>query len=166
MYRSIDDFISDYRMESENTLKIFKSIDLDKKSLKINENIRSMERIAWHIVQTLSEMMSKTGLIEQDVTEVNSIPGEFDEILRKYHELLERLLSEVKAKWRDDELTEKLEIYGESWAKGFLLRSMITHEIHHRGQLTVVMRYYGIRVPGIYGPSKEEWVNYKMPAME
>lgn len=30
------------------------------------------------------------------------------------------------------------------------------HEIHHRGQLTILMRQAGITVSGLYGPSKEE----------
>ena len=166
MYRKIDDFISDYKMESENTLKIFKSIDLQKKSLKINENVRSMERIAWHIVQSLTEMMSKTGLYETDTLEGKSIPSDLDEIISTYRNQIEMLLEKVKSGWKDNELFDKIEMYGETWTKGFLLRSMITHEIHHRAQLTVVMRYYGIKVPGIYGPSREEWANYKMPAME
>ena len=59
MYRTLKDFIDDYRSESENTLKILHCIDPARKSLKINQEIRSMERIAWHLVQTLSEMISK-----------------------------------------------------------------------------------------------------------
>jgi uncharacterized damage-inducible protein DinB len=166
MYRTIDDFITDYKMESENTLKIFKNIDPRKKSLKINENIRTMERIAWHIVQTISEMMSKTGLFDKDTLEGKHIPSELGEIINTYNEQVEMLINKVKAGWKDNELTEKIEMYGESWSKGFLLRSMITHEIHHRGQLTIVMRYHDLKVPGIYGPSREEWANFKMAAME
>lgn len=34
---------------------------------------------------------------------------------------------------------------------------MIQHQIHHRGQMTILMRQAGLTVPGLYGPSKEEW---------
>lgn len=166
MYRKISDFISDYKSESENTLKIFNRIDRSKKSLKVNENIRSMERLAWHIAQTLSDMMHRTGLADHDDLDALPIPADFEKILEIYNEHVKSLLKEVGSKWKDDEMEDKMEFFGEKWAKGFLLQSIITHEIHHRGQLTVVMRYFGNPVPGIYGPSREEWVTYHMPAME
>ena len=38
-----------------------------------------------------------------------------------------------------------------------LLRErMISHMIHHRGQLTVYLRLLDVRVPGMYGPSADE----------
>jgi uncharacterized damage-inducible protein DinB len=41
---------------------------------------------------------------------------------------------------------------------------LIQHQAHHRGQMTVLMRQAGLPVPGIYGPSKEEWANFGMEA--
>ncbi len=43
---------------------------------------------------------------------------------------------------------------------------LITHQAHHRGQMTVLMRLVGLKVPGVYRPSKDEWVSFGMPAME
>ena len=166
MYRKIDDFISDYRMESENTNKVFSRIETGKKTDRVNENVRSPERLAWHITQTLSEMMMRTGLTDKDDLEKRPIPENFDDIIRIYNEHVTRLMENVKSGWQDDELEDLMEFYGEKWPKGFLLRSIITHEIHHRAQLTVVMRILDMPVPGVYGPSKEEWVKYNMPAME
>jgi uncharacterized damage-inducible protein DinB len=38
-----------------------------------------------------------------------------------------------------------------------LLRDrMISHMIHHRGQLTVYLRLLGVAVPGMYGPSADD----------
>ena len=37
-----------------------------------------------------------------------------------------------------------------------LRERMISHMIHHRGQLTVYLRLLNIRVPGMYGPSADE----------
>ena len=42
---------------------------------------------------------------------------------------------------------------------------LIAHQTHHRGQMTVLMRQAGLRVPGIYGPAKEEWAAFGAPAM-
>jgi uncharacterized damage-inducible protein DinB len=40
------------------------------------------------------------------------------------------------------------------------LQILVRHEIHHRGQMTVLMRQARLKLPGIYGPSKEEWSKY------
>jgi len=57
-------------------------------------------------------------------------------------------------------------MYGEMWNRGTTLGVIITHQIHHRAQLTVVMRLLGLKVPGIYGPAKEEWKNFGMTTQE
>lgn len=57
-------------------------------------------------------------------------------------------------------------MYGEMWAEGKTLSVLVTHQIHHRSQLTIVMRLLGLKVPGTYGPSNEEWAAYGMPAQE
>jgi uncharacterized damage-inducible protein DinB len=41
--------------------------------------------------------------------------------------------------------------------KGALLRvMMMSHLVHHRGQLSVYYRLLGVPVPGMYGPSADE----------
>jgi uncharacterized damage-inducible protein DinB len=39
---------------------------------------------------------------------------------------------------------------------------LVTHQTHHRAQMTVLMRQAGLQVPGIYGPVKEGWAAYGM----
>ena len=57
-------------------------------------------------------------------------------------------------------------MYGEKWKRGTTLSVIISHQIHHRAQLTVVMRLNGLKVPGVFGPAKEEWTQLGMPAQE
>ena len=57
-------------------------------------------------------------------------------------------------------------MYGEKWTRAFTLGALIGHQCHHRGQVTVLMRQAGLKVPGIYGPAQEEWAVYGMPAQE
>ena len=64
--------------------------------------------------------------------------------------------------WKDENLPEELPMYGQTWKKGAVLDSLIKHQTHHRGQIKVLMRQAGLAVPGIYGPSKEEWKNMGM----
>jgi len=53
-----------------------------------------------------------------------------------------------------------------SWKKGKVLSVLVKHQTHHQGQLTVIMRLAGLKVPGVYGPAEEEWANMGMEAQE
>jgi uncharacterized damage-inducible protein DinB len=57
-------------------------------------------------------------------------------------------------------------MYGETWKNGFSLWVLIAHQAHHRAQMIVLMREAGLKVPGVYGPSKEEWESMHMQPME
>ncbi|MDZ7625372.1 MAG: DinB family protein [Ignavibacteriaceae bacterium] len=94
------------------------------------------------------------------------IPSTAKEIVDEYKRASENMLKEINNKWRDDTLLLEDDMYGEMWAKGKTLGVLVTHQIHHRGQLSVVMRLAGLKVPGVYGPAKEEWAGYGMEPQE
>ena len=58
------------------------------------------------------------------------------------------------------------DMYGQKWKRGLTLGILITHQIHHRGQMTVLMRQAELKVPGIYGPAYEEWAALGVPPMK
>jgi len=80
--------------------------------------------------------------------------------------LQKNLLSKIKESWNDETLFVEDDMYGENWKRGTTLAVIINHQIHHRAQLTVVMRLLGLKVPGIYGPAKEEWKDLGMTVEE
>jgi uncharacterized damage-inducible protein DinB len=53
-------------------------------------------------------------------------------------------------------------MYGEKWKRSATLLALIRHEIHHRGEMIALMRLAGLAVPGIYGPTREEWAQWGM----
>ena len=166
MYHKIDDFIADWKSEEALTVKIFSSIPDDAKSIKADENIRTLERLAWHITQTLTEMPFRAGIIEGDVLENEAIPASFEEIILTYKKHSGALMKLLPEKWTDKELMETIEVYGQQWERRKVLSVLVLHQTHHRGQMTSLMRLQHIAVPGIYGPSKEEWSSYGMKAQE
>jgi uncharacterized damage-inducible protein DinB len=53
-------------------------------------------------------------------------------------------------------------MYGQQWKRGYTLAVLVRHQAHHRGQMTVLMRQAHLRVPGVYGPAREEWSEFGM----
>jgi uncharacterized damage-inducible protein DinB len=166
MYRKLEDFINDWTIESESTMKIFNSLTDESLTKKVNENVRTAGRLAWHITTSIGEMGLRTGLIFKTVDDKYPVPAMAKEIVDAYKEASSNLLDAIKSNWKDESLFVEDDMYGEMWKRGTTLGVIISHQIHHRAQLTVVMRLNGLRIPGVYGPSKEEWTSYGMPAQE
>ena len=166
MYRKLEDFINDWTIESESTLKIFNNLSDESISKVVNEKVRTAGRLAWHITTSIGEMAHRTGLSFKTVEADSAIPATAKEIVDSYKEASSNLLNAIKSNWNDETLSVEDDMYGEMWKRGMTLGVIVSHQIHHRAQLTVVMRLNGLKVPGVYGPSKEEWTSYGMPAQE
>jgi len=166
MYRAINDFMEDWKYESESTLKVFKELTKESLSQKVTPDGRSLGFIAWHITLGNPQMLTHAGFTIENFSEYLPMPENPEDIISeygKYSELVSKIISE---NWNDSNLTEEMNIYGENWKRGKLLAVLVIHQAHHRAQMTVLMRQAGLKVPGVYGPSKEEWAAMGMPPQE
>jgi uncharacterized damage-inducible protein DinB len=154
MFTKITDFLTVWESESSATLKVFQQLTDKALSQEVYPGGRNLGRLANHIIETLSEMPHKLSLgIDEEMVEFQSA----QELTHAYKKAAEKLAVNIKEKWTDSSLDESTKMYGEEWKNAFSLWVLITHQIHHRGQMTVLMRQAGLKVPGIYGPSKEDW---------
>jgi uncharacterized damage-inducible protein DinB len=85
------------------------------------------------------------------------------EIVREYEACARGLAEELPKQWTDAMLSEMIPMYGEQWSRGGVLSALILHQVHHRAQMTVLMRQAGLIVPGLYGPAREEWAAMNLP---
>jgi uncharacterized damage-inducible protein DinB len=166
MFRKIEDFLGSWAHETEATVKVFSQMTDASLGQAVSPEGRTLGRIAWHIVQTLPEMGGRTGLEIVGPGETDAIPATAQEVASSFEEAANSLGEAVISNWVDADLEKEDDLYGEVWKRGKTLSALLYHQIHHRGQMTVLMRQAGLQVPGVYGPSKEEWVNYGMPAQE
>jgi uncharacterized damage-inducible protein DinB len=166
MYSRLIDFLNDWKYESESTIKMFSNLTDESLTKNFNDEIRTAGRIAWHIVTSVGEMAHRTGLTFKTADEKAPIPKIANEIVDVYKQASDNMIKEIKEKWNDESLKVEDDMYGQKWARGKTLGVLVTHQIHHRAQLTVVMRLARLKVPGIYGPAKEEWAGYGMEPQE
>jgi len=166
MYRSIADFEKAWTGERENTGKLMRALTDASLSQRVTAEGRTLGRLAWHIVQTLGEMGSHAGLVVHGPNEKSPQPATAAAIADAYDANAAAVEAAVKAAWTDADLPGEIEMYGETWTRGTALSALISHEVHHRGQMTVLMRQAGLKVPGVYGPAREEWAAYGMPTQD
>lgn len=163
MIRKIDDFLAAWASLSEGTAKALDALTDVSLSQPVVAGGRTLGRIAWHVVTSVPEMAFRTGLRFEAPAEEAPIPSAA-EMAATYRRLAKALAEAVRRDWTDATLLLEDDMYGEKWPRGRTLSVLMDHETHHRGQMTVLMRQAGLVVPGVCGPSKEEWAAFGMPA--
>jgi uncharacterized damage-inducible protein DinB len=161
MFRTIKDFTERWKYESGATRKVFGALTDESLNFEEAPGHRTLGRMAWHIILSIPEMAARTGLTIDGPRESDPIPKTAGEICKSYDKVASALLKQIETGWTDKTLLVEDDMYGEKWRRGISLTVIVLHEIHHRAQMTVLMRQASLKVPGVYGPSKEEWVNYK-----
>lgn len=160
MFTSITAFEKSFGQEMQNTGKVLANLTDESLNQRVADGFRTLGEIAWHLVTTYPEMMKHTGLVVGSLAEDAPRPGSAAEIKAAYEKVSKECLDQIVSKWDDATLMVEDDMYGMKWPKGLTLSILIYHEIHHRGQMTVLMRQAGLKVPGVCGPSKEEWAQF------
>jgi len=164
MLRRMDDFFKAYENLTEGTSKIFGVLTDKSLDQAIAPGHRTLGQIAWHIVTTYPEMMNRTAIGLSSVSHTAPPPRSAAEIASGYKAVTGELMQSLRKSWTDGTLETVDEMYGEKWPRGATLSALLAHEVHHRGQMMVLLRQAGVAVPGVFGPSKEEWAQYGMQA--
>ena len=161
MFRKVEDFINSRQMEAGLTMKLFDAIPDGHADQAVSEGHRTLKRIAWHLVECLIEMPEHFGIVIDGHEMIKDMfiidpPATMAEIKAAYEKANASLLKGLEG-WTDETLLKEDEMYGEKWKRGASLTLLTNHEIHHRGEMVVLMRQAGLVPPGIYGPAKEGW---------
>lgn len=164
MFHTIDEFIEAWEYESRVTQQCLDRLTDASLGQAVTPEARTIGRLAWHIAQTLPEMMARTGLHVSGLGEHDPVPPHAAEIPAAYRAASASLIEQLRAHWTDATLAERDDMYGESWTRAQTLGALVAHQTHHRGQLTVLMRQAGLTVPDIYGPVREAWATMGMEA--
>jgi uncharacterized damage-inducible protein DinB len=164
MFRKIEDFQKTYGRMEEGTAKVLALLDESNINQAVAPGHRTLGQLAWHIVTSIPEMMNRTGLGLSSVDPHSMPPASPSEIVSAHAAVTGEMMKAIAQKWSDETLLQSDDMYGQQWLRGLTLAAIIEHEAHHRGEMIVLLRQAGKAVPGIYGPSKEEWAQFGMEA--
>lgn len=154
MYRKVEDFMADWSASAKGTLKVLEAITDEKKDYAIVEGHNSLQWLAWHLVSVAGAFGQFAKLQIPAPGPDMQMPGTMAEIVDYYKQIMTAYEQEVP-KLFDEQLEEEVPAFGGSMLRGKLLRILIDHQTHHRGQMTVLLRQAGLTVPPVMGPTAE-----------
>jgi uncharacterized damage-inducible protein DinB len=152
-------FFELWEREAERTLQLFRALPSDQYDLRPDPAGRSLGELAWHLAEVdgyMSLVIEQGGYrkdlrppnIERPRTVAGLAPG----YERVHAEAVARLQSLAP-----NELRRTIRVFVEPMPiRAILWDLIISHAAHHRGQLSLMSRIAGVRIPALYGPTREE----------
>ncbi|TCI22584.1 DinB family protein [Exiguobacterium sp. SL-9] len=154
MYRTKADFLQDWAKSSTGTLDVLRVVTDEALGQEIVPGHNSLGWMGWHVTTALGYF---TNLLGFRLSALKSLtrPTDATTIADQYARYADEI-AQMAEQFSDDYLLEKVDVHGERKPRGAVLRMMIDHQTHHRGQMTVLVRQAGLTVPGVMGPTKEQ----------
>jgi uncharacterized damage-inducible protein DinB len=154
-------------MEGAATHKYLERLPEDKLDWKPADTSMTMNRLATHLAEMPSWGVEILTTDEMDINPPGGEPykpvelGSVSEILELFDANHAKLLAALESTG-DEEFGKPwtfkdggVEVFTEP-KLGVLRAMVLSHAIHHRGQLSVYLRLNGVPLPATYGPSADE----------
>lgn len=159
MYVTIADFIREWNWEATLTQKVLEGLTDDSLNQKVYPEGRNLGRIVWHFTTNIPEYLAHFGLKVDEVENVENVPTSAKEIAETFKNISSYAVKAIEQQWTDESLKEVRTVFGREETNAQILMGLIKHIVHHRGQVTILMRQAGIKPFGVYGPPKEDWIH-------
>lgn len=155
MYRTVDDFVQDWSLSAQGTLKVLQSLTDEKLNQAIVEGHNTLGWLGWHLASAPAFFMGQIGLTVEPAGDVQQVPDRAADIVNAYDKMAEAVKQAVQQNLTDEQIVEPINTFAGMMPRGKMLRVLIDHQTHHRGQMTVLLRQAGLFVPGVLGPTRE-----------
>jgi uncharacterized damage-inducible protein DinB len=152
-------FLNSWEYEAENTLKLLRALPVSQYDFRPDAGGRSLGELAWHLAEGDAYMSYgiDTGRFTMDAKPPNiERPRTVEGLAPGYERVHREAVARIRTLTPED-LDRKLAFFvGEMTIREILWGAILSHTIHHRGQLSLMCRLAGGKAPGMYGPNREE----------
>ena len=159
MYVTISDFIKEWNREAMLTQNVLDGLTDESLKQQVYPEGRTLGRIAWHLTTNIPDYLTHFGLNIDGVKNAENVPTTAMEIAKTFKEVSSRVAQIIEKQWTDQSIERIQEAFGRQESNAQILMGLIKHIVHHRGQITVLMRQAGLKPFGVYGPPKEDWIH-------
>jgi uncharacterized damage-inducible protein DinB len=158
MYVTVSDFIKEWNREAVLTQNVLDGLTDASLKQQVYPGGRTLGRIAWHLTTCIPEYLAEFGLKIDPVENADQVPASAKKIAETFKNVSANAAKAILQQWNNETLKEVQTAFGREETNAQILMGLIKHTIHHRGQLTVLIRQAGLKPFGVYGPPKEDWI--------
>ena len=157
----LEQFLSSWEREAGNTVNVLRMLPSDGYDFRPDPGGRSIGELAWHLAE-IDAFMSHgidVGRFMCDSRPQNvDRPGAIEALASAYERVHQEAVARIR-KLTPEDLDRSIPFFfGPLAIRNLLSDVMLAHQIHHRGQLSLMCRMAGGRVPALYGPTREDEV--------
>ena len=156
--------LTQFKKENASTRRILEKVPFDQPEWKPHEKSMTIRRLASHIAEIPQWMGRILGVESFDMSALPAdrfFAKDNYDLLHSQQEiaaiamgLLEKATDEqLLGHWK---MKHGEKVFYDHPRADMISHFVISHAIHHRGQLSVYLRLNNIPVPGMYGPSADE----------
>jgi uncharacterized damage-inducible protein DinB len=152
-------FMNAWERESASTLKLLRTLPPGQYDFRPDAEGRSLGELAWHLAEGDAYMSCgiESGRFTMEAKPPNIERPRTIEALAPGYERIHREAVARLGKLKLEDLDRTVPFIMGDWPiREILWNAIISHGIHHRGQLTLMCRLAGGQPPGLYGPNREE----------
>jgi uncharacterized damage-inducible protein DinB len=153
-------FLSAWEREAESTLKLLRALPATQYDFRPDAGGRSLGELAWHLAEGDAYMSCgiDAGRFSMDAKPPNIERPRTVEALAPGYERIHREAVARIRKLKPEDLDRSVPFFRDQPMpiRDILWGMIISHGIHHRGQLSLMCRLSGGQAPGLYGPNREE----------
>ncbi len=160
MNDELETFLNFWNHEANKTAELLRTLPAGQYDFRPDPQARSLGELAWHLAEVdayttwgIEQGGFQLGLRPPGIERPRSIEALAPGYERVHAEAVERVRKLTSA-----DLDRKLRHFtgNELSIRDLLWFAVLFHMIHHRGQLSILVRLAGAAVPSIYGPNREE----------
>jgi len=156
----LENFVASWDRETASTVKLLQSLPKGQYDFRPDASGRSLGELAWHLAEGDAYM---TYGIEQGGFSMNmrppgiERPRQIEALAPEFERVHREAVARVRA-LKPEDLDREIQFFdGRPMAiRHVLWDGILSHGIHHRGQLSLMCRLAGGQAPGMYGPNREE----------
>jgi uncharacterized damage-inducible protein DinB len=165
MSHELEVFLKTCEGEAPRTIALLKSLPEGKYDFRPDPDGRSLGELAWHLAEVDAYMghgVSKGKFDFGDRPAGIERPRTIAELAPGYERINRDAIAKLRALGDIDLETTVTFFDGRPMPiRRILWDAMLHHQLHHRGQLTLMCRLAGGTPPGLYGPTREEMAAMK-----
>ena len=159
----LDSFLKEFDDETATTRRVLERVPVDRLGWKPHPRSKSLGELATHVAEqprwglrVQGEQFAVGSEKAPPLQTAEQLLARFDDNVRQSRAAIAAMTDEQLA--REFEVTRGDQTFFRLTKRTMLRRTLLNHQIHHRGQLTVYLRLHDVPLPAVYGPSADEGI--------